>query len=218
MCNADDTPRYSTESDRPESGVGQVRMCRSWEKLEDWARVYDSCYAYVNQTSEDLQELQRFIYCPSGSPWRESVVEVFGKEVPTYEMLYDLWFLTETLFWDWLQIDLWLRSCFVQFIYSSSIKFQYIFCFYQPLRQSKFPTILLNTLKTQICFWKWSDSLEHEDYFAKRRFAQDYWKQGLDNEFQTLHLHQEKLYLRSRVSINENSDREHIFCVVREVT
>jgi len=90
LCNADDTPRYSDESDRPESGVGQVRMCRSWEKLEEWAKGYNSCYAYVNQTSGDLPELQRFLYCPDGSPWREKVVEVFGKGVPTYEELYSL--------------------------------------------------------------------------------------------------------------------------------
>ncbi|KUJ19152.1 uncharacterized protein LY89DRAFT_612685, partial [Mollisia scopiformis] len=77
LCNADDTPRYSTESKRPESGVGQMRMCRSWDKLDEWAEKYNSCYAYVNQTSEDLPEIQRFVYCPAGSPWREKVVEVF---------------------------------------------------------------------------------------------------------------------------------------------
>lgn len=65
-------------------------MCRSWEKLEEWARGYNSCYAYVNQTSEDLPEVQRFVYCPVGSPWREGVVRVFGEGVPSYEELYGL--------------------------------------------------------------------------------------------------------------------------------
>ena len=36
------------------SGVGHVRQCRSWEKLERWARSHNACYEYVNQTVEDL--------------------------------------------------------------------------------------------------------------------------------------------------------------------
>ena len=86
ICNADDTPRYSTATRSPESGVGQVRQCRSWEKLERWARGHNACYKYVNQTVEDLPEVQRFIYCPQGSPYRKEVEKVFGK-VPAYEEL-----------------------------------------------------------------------------------------------------------------------------------
>lgn len=83
ICNADDTPRYSTESMRPGTGMGQVRQCRSWDKLEEWARQYNSCYRFVNQTS-DIDRIQRFLYCPEGSPYRKEVAKVFGT-VPTYE-------------------------------------------------------------------------------------------------------------------------------------
>lgn len=83
ICNADDTPRYSTKSKSPGSGMGQVRQCRSWDKLEEWARQYNSCYRSVNQTS-DIEQIQRFLYCPKGSPYRKEVAKVFGA-VPTYE-------------------------------------------------------------------------------------------------------------------------------------
>lgn len=86
ICNADDTPRYSTATKSPESGMGQVRQCRSWDKLEKWARHYNSCYKFVNQTAEDLPEIQRFIYCPKDSPYRTEVEKVFGR-VPAYEEL-----------------------------------------------------------------------------------------------------------------------------------
>lgn len=84
LCNADDTPRYSTETRVPETGVGQVRMCRSWDRLEEWAARYNACYKFVNQTAGDFPVVQRFVYCPRGSPFKEEVEKVFG-EVPDYE-------------------------------------------------------------------------------------------------------------------------------------
>ena len=84
ICNADDTPRYSTESRVPETGMGQIRMCRSWDKLEQWARQYNACYKFVNQTARDFPIVQRFVYCPKGSPYRKEVEKVFG-ETPYYE-------------------------------------------------------------------------------------------------------------------------------------
>ena len=66
LCNADDTPRYSTSDDNPVSGLGQTRMCRNWEKLEAWARTYNACYRYINQTAsyEDFPQIERFIWFP----------------------------------------------------------------------------------------------------------------------------------------------------------
>lgn len=80
LCNADDTPRYSTSDDIPVSGMGQVRMCRNWEKLEDWAKQYNACYRYINQTADykDFPQIERFIWCPEGSPYTEAVEKVFG--------------------------------------------------------------------------------------------------------------------------------------------
>ena len=80
ICNADDTPRYSTSDAVPESGVGQYRQCRSWDKLEVWAKQYNACYRYVNQTAtvEELPQIERFVYCPEGSPYIKEVEKVFG--------------------------------------------------------------------------------------------------------------------------------------------
>jgi hypothetical protein len=80
LCNADDTPRYSTSDDNPESGRGQVRMCRNWGNLERWTKQYNACYRYVNQTETiaDLPNIERFIYCPRGSPYILKVEKYFG--------------------------------------------------------------------------------------------------------------------------------------------
>ena len=80
LCNADDTPRYTTSDDRPESGMGQTRMCRNWDSLEKWADQYNACYRYVNQTAsyEDFPQIERFIWCPKGSPYKAEVEKVFG--------------------------------------------------------------------------------------------------------------------------------------------
>jgi len=80
LCNADDTPRYSTSDDTPVSGMGQIRMCRSWDKLEEWAKKYNSCYRYVNQTAsyKEFPQILRFIWCPEGSPYRAQVEQIFG--------------------------------------------------------------------------------------------------------------------------------------------
>ncbi|KAI4193267.1 MAG: hypothetical protein LQ346_003962, partial [Caloplaca aetnensis] len=37
ICHADDTPRYTTTTQHPESGMGQIRQCRDWSKLAEWA-------------------------------------------------------------------------------------------------------------------------------------------------------------------------------------
>ena len=78
LCHADDTPRYTTNTTVPESGVGQVRQCRSWEGLESWARKYNACYRFVNQTATGFPNVLRFRFCPEGSQYKEKVDELFG--------------------------------------------------------------------------------------------------------------------------------------------
>ncbi|KAI8944047.1 hypothetical protein F4801DRAFT_573012 [Xylaria longipes] len=80
ICNADDTPRFSTESDIPVTGLNQVRKCRSWEKLEVWARQYPACYRYINATKSlsEFPQVERFVWCPKGSPYIKEVEKVFG--------------------------------------------------------------------------------------------------------------------------------------------
>ena len=79
ICNADDTPRYTTISKEPESGVGQARMCRDWGKLERWARGYNSCFSFVNQTASGFPQVLRYTYCPEGSPYIDTVRETFAR-------------------------------------------------------------------------------------------------------------------------------------------
>ncbi|OTB02919.1 hypothetical protein M426DRAFT_322163 [Hypoxylon sp. CI-4A] len=80
LCNADDTPRFSTMDDRPVTGLNQMRMCRSWDKLEEWARQYTACYRYINQTASysEVPQVERFVWCPKDSPYKKEVEKVFG--------------------------------------------------------------------------------------------------------------------------------------------
>lgn len=80
LCNADDTPRLTSNNSIPETGHGQSRTCRSWDKLNDWAKQYNSCYRYINetQTPDEFPQIQRFVWCPEGSPYKEEVAKYFN--------------------------------------------------------------------------------------------------------------------------------------------
>lgn len=77
LCNADDTPRYTTSTLVPESGIGQVRQCRSWEGLQGWAQRYNACYRFINQTASGFPNVLRYRFCPDGSPYKAEVERVF---------------------------------------------------------------------------------------------------------------------------------------------
>jgi len=77
LCNADDTPRYTTPDSSPETGNGQPRMCRSWDKMHDWAKQHNACYRYIHEQSSNYPEIQRFVWCPEGSPYRKEVDKYF---------------------------------------------------------------------------------------------------------------------------------------------
>ena len=81
MCHADDTPRYTTSTCEPVTGVGQYRQCRDWAKLEAWAKERHACYRYGDPTIEDKKPLQlgRMKYCPKDSPYLPTVRKYFGK-------------------------------------------------------------------------------------------------------------------------------------------
>ncbi|KAI0398552.1 hypothetical protein F5Y17DRAFT_8323 [Xylariaceae sp. FL0594] len=80
ICHADDTPRFSTSSDIPVTGLDQVRQCRSWDRLEAWARQHTACYRYINATKplSEFPQIERFVWCPEGSPYVKEVEKVFG--------------------------------------------------------------------------------------------------------------------------------------------
>jgi len=72
MCHADDTPRFMTSL--KEVGDGQHRQCRSWEKLESFAQEHTACYQFLNYSINFSEnQLQRFVFCPPGSPYSEQV-------------------------------------------------------------------------------------------------------------------------------------------------
>ncbi|RAL11812.1 uncharacterized protein BO97DRAFT_425112 [Aspergillus homomorphus CBS 101889] len=80
MCTADDTPRYVPLNDvhgfRP--GDGQQRMCRDWNKLEEFVQDHDPCYRYVYPGDSHVSNLERFKFCPNDSPYLPRIREHFG--------------------------------------------------------------------------------------------------------------------------------------------
>jgi len=79
MCQADDSPRYTTISKSPESAVGQIRQCRDWTKLEEWAASHTSCYNYISAAADNINQFERFKFCPKDSPYWPAVRKHFGK-------------------------------------------------------------------------------------------------------------------------------------------
>ncbi|KAL8991213.1 MAG: hypothetical protein Q9169_007919 [Polycauliona sp. 2 TL-2023] len=73
ICHADDTPRYTTTTQKPESGMGQMRQCRDWRKLEEWAEKYSGCWKYLDAKHDESSEIWRWTYCPEGTPWHDRV-------------------------------------------------------------------------------------------------------------------------------------------------
>ena len=64
ICNADDTPRYAGFQDPPGTGSGQVRMCRDWRKLEQWALERTACFKHEDEVPGPM--IDRFKSCPDG--------------------------------------------------------------------------------------------------------------------------------------------------------
>ena len=71
ICNADDTPRYTGfVNGPPSSGLGQIHMCRDWERLEQWAQEHSACYRYAPVETPEGIPLESFKHCRDGSrPW-----------------------------------------------------------------------------------------------------------------------------------------------------
>lgn len=66
LCEADDTPMYTTQTKAKDAGLHQSRMCRSWDKLNEWAAKQTSCYAYINETQGVDTTFNRYKWCPKG--------------------------------------------------------------------------------------------------------------------------------------------------------
>ena len=76
ICNADDLPRYTgllnaeAEHKVGSSGTGEIRMCRDWNKLREFAIEHSACYRW--EPEERIGLLERYKRCPDGGrPWEE---------------------------------------------------------------------------------------------------------------------------------------------------
>ena len=70
---------YTSPTRNVTTGDGQIRMCRSWDQLDAWARRRTACFAYVNETQGiGGGQIRRFRYCPQGSPFLGPMRKFFG--------------------------------------------------------------------------------------------------------------------------------------------
>jgi len=80
-CNSDDTLRYTKVGAGKNTGMGQLKTCRNWGKLEKWTLENAGCYRYGNPNIEDAKtsQIPRFRFCPEGSKDLARVREYFKK-------------------------------------------------------------------------------------------------------------------------------------------
>lgn len=79
ICRADDFAHYTGGVERLEGGekkllppgTGQIRMCRSWDKLYQFAVTNSACF---NRPKDRyVPVLDRYKHCPDGStPWEDT--------------------------------------------------------------------------------------------------------------------------------------------------
>lgn len=62
ICTADDSPRYLTNNGS-HSGESQVRFCRDFGKLNDWARERDACFRQQHDLADVMAPIEKFKYC-----------------------------------------------------------------------------------------------------------------------------------------------------------
>ncbi|RMZ73333.1 Thioesterase domain-containing [Pyrenophora seminiperda CCB06] len=70
MCIADDTPMPAPFAHQ--TGDGQIRQCRDWNKLVAWATRPDrhACYEF-DDYRDATNTLENFAFCPPESPYRD---------------------------------------------------------------------------------------------------------------------------------------------------
>lgn len=78
MCHADDNPDGEAFALEPMKEP-RYRQCKNWTQLESWAMDHTACYSLRDSSYEDAGSLERFKYCPKGSPYVEEVNKAFGE-------------------------------------------------------------------------------------------------------------------------------------------
>lgn len=77
ICHGDDTPDGEAFAREPMK-LPRYRQCKDWKQLELWASEHTACYSLQNSSYKDAGGLERFKYCPEGSPYIALVKETFG--------------------------------------------------------------------------------------------------------------------------------------------
>jgi hypothetical protein len=75
ICTADDSPRYFTNNGT-HSGENQVRFCRDFNQLNNWAAEHDACFRQNHDLVDDVAPIEKFKYCKS-SKYLDQVREYF---------------------------------------------------------------------------------------------------------------------------------------------
>ena len=79
LCDADDTPRYTGKGQSSKaSATHQIRLCKDWGLMEDWALAHSSCWHYEDEKHAPADTLKQYRYCPEGSPYNAKVSQIFG--------------------------------------------------------------------------------------------------------------------------------------------
>lgn len=86
QCSADDTPRFippTTTESTAKTGVGQIRQCRDWSKLNSWAKKHDACFKYNQFLYQELSNNkvypQAWQFCDKDSEYLPIVQKYFHK-------------------------------------------------------------------------------------------------------------------------------------------
>jgi len=107
-CNSDDTLRFTKIGAGKSTAMGQYRMCRNWDKLQEWTRENAGCYRYGNPDIEDNKKSQipRYRFCPEGSKDLEHVRKFFGKGQDWKPYEEKAWSWEE----NWVPSESWLEN------------------------------------------------------------------------------------------------------------
>ena len=78
LCEADDTPMYTTRTKNKDAGLHQTRKCRSWPQLNRWADENTACFVFINETQGVDTTFNQYRWCPKNSPYAPAMRAHFG--------------------------------------------------------------------------------------------------------------------------------------------
>ena len=76
ICEADDTPQPIDLNGT--NVLGTKHQCRDWSKYMDWTRRFNACYSQITDGHQTFDQIERYKFCPEGSPYLSQVRKYFG--------------------------------------------------------------------------------------------------------------------------------------------